>query len=388
MHYLSRGQATTAIYFAIFTLAMHYAVTLYINSSFLKEFVGESRVGLVYTALSLVSICALALIAPAFRRFGHYRVTSLMMFFSVVALFLLAQTSSVIEILPLFILIHSISILTKYSLDLYLEEFSDDAETGWLRGVALTIMNVAVAIAPTLAALLIVNETDFSLVFIASAIFMMFTLAITTHKLSHIEPRVYLETAIGESLLMAWRDKNIWAALMTQFLLQVFYSIIVIYAPIFLRFHIGFSWLEVGMMTSIALISFIILQLPLGWLADKFYGEKEFLVGSFVTLAGTSVLMAYLGSASFAIWAALLFCGRIGAATLEVMSETYFFKQVRDGDAGVISLFRNAQPVAYVITPLLASGFLAFFDFRFIFLALGVVMLSGLYWCARLTDTK
>jgi len=367
---------------------MHYAVTLYINSSFLKEFVGESRVGLVYTALSLVSICALALIAPAFRRFGHYRVTSLMMFFSVVALFLLAQTSSVIEILPLFILIHSISILTKYSLDLYLEEFSDDAETGWLRGVALTIMNVAVAIAPTLAALLIVNETDFSLVFIASAIFMMFTLAITTHKLSHIEPRVYLETAIGESLLMAWRDKNIWAALMTQFLLQVFYSIIVIYAPIFLRFHIGFSWLEVGMMTSIALISFIILQLPLGWLADKFYGEKEFLVGSFVTLAGTSVLMAYLGSASFAIWAALLFCGRIGAATLEVMSETYFFKQVRDGDAGVISLFRNAQPVAYVITPLLASGFLAFFDFRFIFLALGVVMLSGLYWCARLTDTK
>jgi Na+/melibiose symporter-like transporter len=60
-------------------------------------------------------------------------------------------------------------------------------------------------------------------------------------------------------------------------LLQLFYTFMVIYVPIYLTEVIGFSWSELGLILCIALIPFVLLDSPVGELADKKYGEKEFL---------------------------------------------------------------------------------------------------------------
>ncbi len=75
---------------------------------------------------------------------------------------------------------------------------------------------------------------------------------------------------------------------------------------------------------------------------------------------------------------------RVGAAIVETTSEIYFFTHVREEDGNLLSIFRDMHPVSYVIAPLLGSLFLLFFPFKFLFIALGIFTLVGLYYVTQL----
>ena len=66
---------------------------------------------------------------------------------------------------------------------------------------------------------------------------------------------------------------------------------------------------------------------------------------------------------------------------------TFFLKKVKATKADIISLYRATRPAAYVVGPLVASVLFIFIDFRMIFLALGIIMFSGLWFSLRLKDT-
>ena len=87
-------------------------------------------------------------------------------------------------------------------------------------------------------------------------------------------------------------------------------------------------------------------------------------------------------------WALILFATRVGAATVEIMKETYLFKKISADDLDVLSLSRLTTPLALIIAPLSASIFLLFFPFRFIFLALSIIVALGLTQSLRLIDTR
>jgi len=390
--YLSKRQATSAIYFAMFFVTLHYAVRVYVEAGYLKQFIAEEELGIVYTIASLISIFVLARAPSYFRLYGQYAVTATLMSLSIISLIVLAYATSPIIVLPLFILVYTISISLRYVLDIYLEEFSSDKETGLLRGLFLTVMNVAFVFAPLMAGRFIFENGDgsdnFSLVFLASAAFMTLSFLVARKKLSRIKELKFRQTKFWTSIQIAWQRKAVWHGLITQFLLQFFYAIVVIYLPIYLHDYLHFSWKEVGLMTTIALFSFIILQVPLGWFADKYLGEKELLVLSFIILAGANTWITFSGATSVIVWAAILFVGRTGSAILEIMSETYYFKQVTERDTGLISLFRNIQPLGYIVTPILATMFLSYFDLPLLFAATGIVMASGIYFSLRLKDTR
>ena len=80
---------------------------------------------------------------------------------------------------------------------------------------------------------------------------------------------------------------------------------------------------------------------------------------------------------------------RVGAAIIEVMSENYFFKSIKEENADEISFFRNTNPVSFILAPLLAIlVFLVVPSFQFLFYILGVVMLCGFLISLRLRDVK
>ncbi len=89
------------------------------------------------------------------------------------------------------------------------------------------------------------------------------------------------------------------------------------------------------------------------------------------------------------MWGALLFVGRMGAATVETMSEVYFFKHVDAHNASLVGYFRRARPLAFIIAPLLASVLLGFHLLKFgdLFYVLGFIMLFAFYFTLRLKDT-
>ncbi|MDP2789103.1 MAG: hypothetical protein Q8O46_03585, partial [bacterium] len=80
------------------------------------------------------------------------------------------------------------------------------------------------------------------------------------------------------------------------------------------------------------------------------------------------------------IWALFLFITRIGASTIEIMSDVYFFKHITPENDEFIGIYRNTAPFAYILAPLVAFLIFTFApSFNFIYLILGAFMLYGIY---------
>ena len=107
--------------------------------------------------------------------------------------------------------------------------------------------------------------------------------------------------------------------------------------PIYLNQYVGFTWDKIGIIFTIVLLPYMLFEFPLGKLADRWLGEKEFLIIGFVIMAGATGALTFITSTSIVVWTIALFMTRVGGSFTEIMSETYFFKQIDDGDVNIIS---------------------------------------------------
>ncbi len=161
----------------------------------------------------------------------------------------------------------------------------------------------------------------------------------------------------------------------------------VIYTPLHLV-HLGFSWADIGIIFSIMLLPFLFFELPLGPIADKYTGEKEIMAIGFIILGLSTISLSFITSSNLFVWAILLFATRTGASFVEVMSETYFFKQVTGSRIHAISFFRLTRPIALIISPLIASVSILYFGEQYSFIVLGIICLYGLRFVIPIVDTR
>ena len=135
------------------------------------------------------------------------------------------------------------------------------------------------------------------------------------------------------------------------------------------------------------LIPYLLFEFPAGLLADKKIGEKEILVTGFLIMAMATFLIPFITLPIFGLWAAILFITRIGASMVEISSESYFFKHVKAEDTGLISLFRMARPLSFILAPLIAIPVLYFTSYGGSFLILAILTFSGLLFIPK-KDTR
>ena len=141
-------------------------------------------------------------------------------------------------------------------------------------------------------------------------------------------------------------------------------------------------------MFSLILIPFVLVEIPAGIMADKKWGEKELMSVGFVILIISLILFFTTKSASPLIWGAILFFSRIGAALIESMRESRFFKIIDVEDVSHINFLRTSYPLGYIIGPLLASLILSFYEIQYLFLFLAVLFLYTFYFVYIIKDSK
>jgi MFS family permease len=151
----------------------------------------------------------------------------------------------------------------------------------------------------------------------------------------------------------------------------------VIYVPLYLYTIVHFDWKEIGIIFTVMLLPFIIFETPLGRMFDRIHNEKDTLMVGFMIIGISTILMFYLNMPSLLLWSVLLFISRIGASFVEVGSEYSFFKRVSDRDAGFISIYRMAIPIAYIFVPLLLGPLANALTVRSVFLIVGIAMFIG-----------
>jgi MFS family permease len=158
----------------------------------------------------------------------------------------------------------------------------------------------------------------------------------------------------------------------------------VIYVPIHLIQNLGMEWSSIGGLVTIMLSAFVALSYPLGKLSDRKGFARPILIVGFLIMMASVIVIPFISTSSFIVWAIILLCTRIGAVAVEVTTETYFFSHTSNKDVSSMSLFRDTQPLAYLFGPLVATLIIALGSLQIIFIVLSVLLFCGAIISSRL----
>lgn len=375
-------------YSAGLLLALATALPAYVNSTFLSERLGESAVGSVFALSAVVSLLALSAAPALINRLGLKTLVIITSLITALGAFTLTLIEVKAYVILIFIVFSSFNILLRLSTDIYLEESSQNNATGTIRGIFLTLINLGWLISPLLAAKLI-ELGNYTLLYTLTGILFLplGLLIIKSHKLKVKKENVWLTM---KSLIRArdGRLVNLRRILLVDLWLNVFYALMVVYMPIYLHQHVGLSWASLGIVFTWMLLPFVLLDYPLGRLADKKWGEKEILAAGLVVAGLATIVSSTIDAPDIFMWSVILFLTRVGAASVEIMKETYLFKKINENDLDILSLSRNLIPVSYIIGPIIALVIISLFPLNILFTLLGLsaFLLLPIVW--KLADTK
>ncbi len=384
---LPRG-ARGALYILNLILSVHIALIVYFNSNLLdSRGVPKDLLGILFMFGSMLSLLFYYLSTLVLRYIGVYK----MIIYLTVLEFLLFLGVGFITYSPVFILLFVMSLALTvpifYSLDILLEaNTKNENNTGDGRGAFLTMGNIAYVVAPFSAGL-ILNAYNFSILYTVAAFILIPFLFLINKYFKKFKDPVYKQLNFLPTIRSLRQDSNLRNIFIIQFLIRVFFSWMVIYVPLYLHDNIGFSLSAIGIIFSVMILPYILLEWPLGHYADKRYGEKEFLISGFLIIAFSTFYLSFITTADFALWMLMLFITRIGAAIIEVMNETYFFKHVNSSNSDTISAFRMLSPIAYIAGPAIGSLLILIIPIQYMLGVLGIIMLSGVIPTSKLEDT-
>ncbi len=380
-------KSITAVYLVTLFYAFHYALPLYSESSYLETLVPEFAVGIIYSVAALGSLVLTLKIGGLLNRWSNRRVLIGAAILEGISLFVLSYTTS-LSVSVIFFIIHTILLAVLYvGLNVLVESVSKKEDVGKIRGVYLTILNVGILTGPFFASQLV--GSGFALLFLSAALCLIPMIYILYKNLDHLHEPRYIAPDFFESLKRLKQFENVRRIVFAQFILELFWIIMILYGPIYLKDNnIATLATYLGVIIPIILIPFILLPYPLGRLADHKLGEKELLVfGILLMIFGTG-MFALLTTSSLAIYIFALFIARLGSSMVEEMSSSYFYKQVDHSQADLISIFVNTRNVAFISGPLIASVIIYNHSIQMVFFVLVGVLVLSLLPILKLHDTR
>ena len=376
------------MYLVGFILAISVALPAFIQSNFISQFISLELVSLFFVLANSTTAVMIAIFPRLINRLGNYFSSKIVMIVYATALLGMAAANGPFSATLTLLLFIVSSNLLWINIDIILEEASIDNETGRIRSLFLTFMNLGWIIAPTISAYL-VTIGEYPLPFLASALLVIPLFAVISRNKKNLKDKSkFKKEKILTSWKKLWKNKNLRGVFMSAIALNLFFSGAVIYIPIYLHQYLGMEWSQLGWIFSFMLVPFVLFEIPAGFLADKYFGEKEMLIIGLFIVFLSSILFSLIKVASPLVWAAVLFFSRIGAALVESMRDTYFFKKVSSKDIGFINIFRMTNPIGYATGTAFGALFLLFLPINYLFLVFAILLLPAFYFVAGIKDTK
>jgi MFS family permease len=372
-----------------FLYTLHGALPVYIGSQYLERYIDGKYVGLVYTLAFCLTIVVFYFSPRILSRMGNYRFTMWLGFVELSALVVLIVANNPFVALAGFVVSVLAVALTNFTIDLFLENQSsgDNSHIGDVRGIFLSTANFGWVLSQPLVGW-ILTDGDFWKVYLAAAVVLLPVLWLLHRNFKEVKDPVYVDIKPKEALAALKRDSNVSNILICTFFMQLFFSWMVIYSPLLLVDVFGFDQREISMIIFAAMLPFVFFEAPLGKLADEYLGEKELLVLGFIIMAGATGLILSLGPRQFWLTLIVFVLTRVGASMVEIMTDTYFFKRIKNHDLGLMSMFRTIRPWAYIVGSLLGTVLLQFVGIQTLFAMLAVLMLGAVPFALAIEDTR
>ncbi|MFZ2299976.1 MAG: MFS transporter, partial [Candidatus Moraniibacteriota bacterium] len=287
-----------------FMLGFLDAFSIYILSSYFSQVTGSDNVGVFYLIAYGGVLLSLFYLQPLIRTIGKARALYLGLGITILASVFLTHLDVSWSAIA-FVLIFMIALnVTWTTLDIFLESFSKDQLSGRIRGRYLTIVSAGFLVAPLLATSVLERSGYGGIFFILVlgyiAVFLVSLIGFRNDN------GVFQEKIIlRQTLRKMMREKNLLRIYHISFTLEFFYVMMIVYTPLYLR-SLEFSWNEIGIIFTLMLVPFVILQYPIGILADKRLGEKELLIGSILIATVATGALGFFGVHDLWLWGAAL----------------------------------------------------------------------------------
>jgi predicted MFS family arabinose efflux permease len=199
---------------------------------------------------------------------------------------------------------------------------------------------------------------------------------------------LYTDLKPLEAIRGFWIHKDIRAVFIVHFVLQIFFMCMVVFTPLYLIKYVGLSWAQFGMVMFFGQLAYVIMEYPIGIIADKYIGEKEMMALGLMIMAISTAWISFVEVKSVLMWALVMFVTRIGASFVEVTTEVHFFKRTNSSDAQIISFFRVTRPLAYIAGAIIASLSLLYLPFNLLFVVIAFLMIPAMFVTLNIEDTR
>ncbi len=373
------------VFFASFFFSLHLALLSYLNSTVLALHTSPLGVSSAYTIASALSLLLLIGAGNVVRKTGSSRFligTLLCAALLLLALGTIAQTHWFVSV---FIVYFSLNSVIWYGFDLVVEHYSREHNTGNIRGIYLTLNNAGWVLAP-MAASLIATTIGLTGTYIAAAIALVaacgLLLGIKRIRSSTHLPKISFTKSFQALSAHPYARRLV----VLYFVIQFFFAWMVIYLTPYLT-SLGFSIGMIGIILSVMLLPFVLLQYWTGKIADKLHNEKQLLMGGFAIAGIATYLLALDISTSALFFALVLFVTRIGASIIEVAAESAFFKHVSERDTALIGTLRMTLPLAYISAPLAGALVLTIGNTSLLFGVLATILILAVVYASRLDQS-
>lgn len=369
-----------------FLAAFHAYLTVYINSTVALNNGGPWAISSIFVVSAVVALFAFYNAPRMLARLGNRRFITLFSLLGIAALVVLAISHNPIAILIALGIHVAEAPLIGYSLDIFFEyAVRREGATGVARGLFLTAGNTALVLSPLIAGI-VLDHAESSAVYGLAAAFLFVFWSLCMFCSRNFKDPEYRKTNL-HGLLKTARG-HLGPVIAAQFWLRLFYGWAPVYLPLYLTTILGFTWSQTGFILAIALLPFVLFELPLGRLEDGLLGEREILALGFIILSFSVIALWLTPWHSIIATIITLFLSRTGAAMIEIATETNFFRSVSAENADAIVLFRMMQPLGWIAGVTVAAVTILIIPFPYAFGILGAIVFLGLIPTMRIEDSK
>lgn len=377
--YLSLTYIMVALY------SFHNFLSYFTFSNFLDQYFSKVTLSMIFAGGSFLAILLSNFLGNFIKKYSNSKALATILIGQIITTIILALSNSVnIVILMIFAILYlSQNTLLWVAINVFIEEFSSNKNTGSVRGTILTIYNFQSIIAPFLVAHLL-DKINYTGVFLISTVTLSILFYLNNKYLKEIKEPDYEYVNLFKSFTTLGKSKFMREILASSFALNTFFAVINIYLVLYLVDELGVSAAQfIGIITPISLIPFVILPYQLGKYSDRIFGNKKLMsVGiSVFSLTLISIYLFNITSTNIILWILLLFIARLGATITETENYAHFYRRVDSKDAGLIALFQNMSNIGFLSVSLIGALLLRFFEVKLtvIFLAIGIIGILSLF---------
>ncbi|MEA3398946.1 MAG: MFS transporter [Patescibacteria group bacterium] len=372
------------IHIITFVFSLHIAISAYINSSFLSEIISEEFIGFLFTISSLIILFFFSRDSKILRYYGNRKLTLLILLVNLFSLTGLIVSKNPYIIVSSFVLFITTNSLFFFCVDIFIKHFGNPRKIGKIRGLHLTIVKFAWMLSP-LIAITLISKFNYIAVYVVAFFVVILTIAGLMFSIPKFTDKSYVKTPYFRTYRLIRKRKHLFAITFINFILQIFYVLMIIYSPIYLNKHLGLSWEKIGLIFTAMLSPFIIIPYLVGFLIDKNKLKKRNLLNFGLIIMGLSTMfIAIISTKAVLVWIAILFITRIGASIIESISDIYFFDFIEEKETHLLGFYRNMFSLAFLIGPIIGSIIIIFLSFKYLFVFTGLFILVGLFYTSKL----